>query len=79
VANALHWDLAIPRDKVTAKVDDGVVTLNGSSSGPISAPAPKRWCAGFPASPASRTRSPFALQKTSVSRTGLADAGGGAV
>ena len=29
VANALHWDLAIPRDKVTAKVDDGVVTLNG--------------------------------------------------
>lgn len=29
VANALHWDLAIPRDKITAKVDDGVVTLNG--------------------------------------------------
>lgn len=29
VANALHWDLAIPRHRVTAKVDDGVVTLRG--------------------------------------------------
>ena len=29
VANALHWDLSIPRHRVTAKVDDGVVTLNG--------------------------------------------------
>jgi osmotically-inducible protein OsmY len=29
IANALHWDLAIPRHRVTAKVDDGVVTLNG--------------------------------------------------
>ena len=29
VANALHWDLAIPRYRVTAEVDDGVVTLHG--------------------------------------------------
>ncbi len=29
VANALHWTLAIPRDRVTADVDDGVVTLHG--------------------------------------------------
>jgi len=29
IANALHWDLAIPRHRVTAKVDAGVVTLNG--------------------------------------------------
>jgi osmotically-inducible protein OsmY len=29
VANALHWDLAIPRHRVTAEVDAGVVTLRG--------------------------------------------------
>ena len=29
VANALHWDLAIPRYRVTAEVESGVVTLNG--------------------------------------------------
>jgi len=29
VANALHWDLAIPRHRVTAKVDGGWVTLQG--------------------------------------------------
>ena len=29
VANALHWDLSIPRHRVTAAVDDGVVTLRG--------------------------------------------------
>jgi osmotically-inducible protein OsmY len=29
VANALHWDLAIPRHQVTAQVDAGVVTLRG--------------------------------------------------
>ena len=29
VANALYWDLAIPRDRVTAKVDEGSVTLQG--------------------------------------------------
>ena len=29
VANALHWDIAIPRHRVTAKVDDGWVTLQG--------------------------------------------------
>ena len=30
IANALHWALAIPRNRVTADVDDGVVTLHGS-------------------------------------------------
>ena len=29
VANALHWDLAIPRHRVTAEVDRGLVTLQG--------------------------------------------------
>ena len=29
VANALHWALAVPRDRVTADVADGVVTLHG--------------------------------------------------
>ncbi len=29
VANALHWDLAIPRHRVTAEVDHGLVTLHG--------------------------------------------------
>ena len=29
VANALHWDLAIPRHRVTAQVDRGLVTLQG--------------------------------------------------
>ena len=30
VANALHWDLAIPRYRVTAEVHAGVVTLHGN-------------------------------------------------
>jgi len=34
VANALHWDVAIPRDRVTAEVIDGVVTLRGSVDRP---------------------------------------------
>jgi osmotically-inducible protein OsmY len=29
VANALYWDLAVPRDRVTAEVDGGLVTLHG--------------------------------------------------
>jgi len=29
VANALYWAIAIPRYRVTADVDDGVVTLHG--------------------------------------------------
>lgn len=29
VANALHWDLAIPRHRVTAAVDHGLVVLHG--------------------------------------------------
>lgn len=29
VANALFWDLAVPRHRVTARVDYGVVTLKG--------------------------------------------------
>ncbi len=29
VANALHWSLAIPRHKVMAEVNGGVVTLRG--------------------------------------------------
>ncbi len=29
VANALYWDLAVPRHRVTAEVLDGLVTLRG--------------------------------------------------
>ena len=29
VENALHWDIAIPRHRVSAKVDGGWVTLQG--------------------------------------------------
>src|SRR5271165_6387977 len=29
VANALNWDIALPRHRVTAKVDGGWVTLQG--------------------------------------------------
>ena len=30
VANALHWDFALPRHAVTAEVHDGWVTLRGT-------------------------------------------------
>ena len=30
VANALHWDIAIPRHRVTVDVDGGRVTLQGT-------------------------------------------------
>ena len=29
VANALHWDLALPRDRIVAHCDGGWVTLSG--------------------------------------------------
>ncbi len=29
VTNALHWDLAIPRHRITVEVDKGLVTLQG--------------------------------------------------
>lgn len=29
VVNALHWNFAIPRDRVTVEVESGVVTLQG--------------------------------------------------
>jgi len=29
VLNALHWDLAIPRDRLTVDVEDGWVTVSG--------------------------------------------------
>jgi len=29
VLNALHWDLAVPRDRVAVEVDDGWVTVSG--------------------------------------------------
>ncbi len=29
VANALHWTLAVPRYRVSAEVEDGLVTLHG--------------------------------------------------
>jgi hypothetical protein len=47
VANALYWDLAIPRYRVTADVVHGLVTLQGWSSAPTS-PARRRSCVGYP-------------------------------
>jgi hypothetical protein len=29
VLNALHWDLAVPRHRLTVKVEDGWVTMSG--------------------------------------------------
>ena len=29
VLNALHWDLAVPRNRLAIEVDDGRVTLSG--------------------------------------------------
>ena len=50
VANALHWAVAIPRHRVTADVDDGVVTLHGISlKGLTSGPTPKRSSVTCPA------------------------------
>lgn len=34
VANAIHWDFAIPRHRVFAKVEGGVVTLQGQVERP---------------------------------------------
>jgi osmotically-inducible protein OsmY len=34
IANALHWDLAVPRHRVSAKVENGVVTLRGEVERP---------------------------------------------
>jgi osmotically-inducible protein OsmY len=30
VLNALHWDLAVPRHRVSVEVSDGWVTMSGS-------------------------------------------------
>jgi osmotically-inducible protein OsmY len=30
VLNALHWDLAVPRNRVSVEVSDGWVTMSGS-------------------------------------------------
>ena len=34
VANALHWEVAVPRNRVTANVREGWVTLNGTVERP---------------------------------------------
>ena len=34
VLNALHWDLAVPRHRLTVKVEDGWVTMSGSVDRP---------------------------------------------
>ena len=46
VANALYWDLAIPRYRVTAEVEHGLVTLEGWSNGRTKDPARKPTCVG---------------------------------
>ena len=48
VANALHWDIAIPRHRVTAKVDGGWVTLQGVVEWRTRGPSPRRTCAECP-------------------------------
>ena len=34
VLNALHWDLAVPRNRLEIEVDDGRVTLSGTVDQP---------------------------------------------
>jgi osmotically-inducible protein OsmY len=42
VLNALHWDLAVPRDRLNVDVEDGRVTLSGMVDLPY-----QRACAEF--------------------------------
>ena len=42
VLNALHWDLAVPRDRLKVDVEDGLVTLSGMVDLPY-----QRDCAEF--------------------------------
>ncbi len=42
VLNALHWDLAVPRDRLHVDVEDGRVTLSGMVDLPY-----QRACAEF--------------------------------
>lgn len=44
VLNALHWDLAVPRDRLTVEVEDGWVTMSGMVDLPY-----QRACAEFDA------------------------------
>ncbi len=44
VLNALHWDLAVPRDRLKIDVDDGWVTMSGMVDLPY-----QRACAEFDA------------------------------
>jgi osmotically-inducible protein OsmY len=44
VLNALHWDLAVPRDRLTVEVEDGWVTMSGLVDLPY-----QRACAEFDA------------------------------
>ena len=44
VLNALHWDLAVPRDRLTVKVENGWVTMSGLVDRPY-----QRACAEFDA------------------------------
>jgi osmotically-inducible protein OsmY len=49
VVNALYWNLAVPRYRVTAEVDGGVVTLHGIVERDYersSAEATARWVPG---------------------------------
>ena len=34
ILNVLYWDVAVPRDRLTVKVRDGVVTLSGEVDEP---------------------------------------------
>ena len=52
VANALYWDLALPRDRVICRCSDGWVTLTGKSSGPTSAVRRRPTCSACAASAA---------------------------
>ncbi len=47
VANALYWDLAIPRYRVTAEVDHALVTLQGVVERATSGPARRRSCVAY--------------------------------
>jgi osmotically-inducible protein OsmY len=44
VLNALHWDLAVPRDRLKVEVENGWVTMSGQVDRPY-----QRSCAEFDA------------------------------
>jgi hypothetical protein len=50
IFNALYWDLAVPSDYLSVKVENGWVTISGDVATPARRVAPRRTFVGSPAS-----------------------------